>query len=171
MTKIIIALTQSSKYVHHTSIANCFQKLPAFQNYRLITIDISDTAVSHKYLAKINSYDPAAIITLDLAGFQLRTQSGEAALNMMSAKIMNLIWGERPEYNAYLSGKISLSMHFFDCLDFFPAMTELYPNISYYRFIGKIPSISFDSVISPQILSHLNRMCKIFLTDSMLGTH
>lgn len=139
MWKIII-LTESAKYSYHTTASRQIQSTLKSDGHTATILDISFCMPDHKYLHKINELQPDVLITLDLAGFQFRTQAGEIALNMLPTKNLNLIWGNKPEYTPLLNKKLSLSMLFYDVSGTDSRLTELYPNLLYYRFSESIDS-------------------------------
>ena len=134
----IILLTNSQKYSYHTAISHMLQSILASFSHQVTTLDMDDFTYSHQCLAKITSLAPDVIITLDLAGFHLRTQSGENALNMLTSKNLNLIWGSKNEYASYLQKKISLSMLFYDATGENHDLPQQYPNLLFYKALDKL---------------------------------
>lgn len=132
MTNIII-LTNTTTYSYHNTIAKLIMDSLANSAYAISTLDINSTQYPHQCLAKLNSMTPDILITLDLAGFHFRTQSGENALNMLYTKNLNLVWGNRPEYADYLNKKVSLSMLFYDATGKDYQLSLLFPNVLYYK--------------------------------------
>lgn len=102
-------------------------------SYTVQILDVNCTQYPHQCLAKLNSMEPDILITLDLAGFHFRTQSGENSLNMLYTKNLNLVWGNRPEYADYLNKKVSLSMLFYDATGKDYQLPTYYPNVLYYK--------------------------------------
>mgnify|MGYP003303924565 CR=1 FL=1 len=52
--------------------------------------------------------------------------------NILSAKICNIIWGDKPEYSKVLNGKLSLSMLFYDACGRDNQLFSKYPYLRYY---------------------------------------
>lgn len=129
----IIILTNKNKYSYHTEVASMIYTVLTQNNATLTMIDIDDYKFDHECLARIKELQPDVIITLDLAGFRFRTQSGENALNMLTSKNLNLVWGDKPEYAEFLNKKISLSMIFYDTTGMDHGLMEKYPNMLYYK--------------------------------------
>ena len=144
MWKIII-LTESAKYSYHTTASRQIQSTLESDGHAVTILDISFCIPDHKYLQKINELQPDVLITLDLAGFQFRTQAGEIALNMLPTKILNLIWGNKPEYAGFLHKKISLSMLFYDVTGMNHHLPAIYLDLLYYKVLGVIPPEASDS--------------------------
>ena len=144
MWKIII-LTELEKYSYHTTVSRQIQSALASDSHTTNILDISFCMPDHKYLQKINELQPDILITLDLAGFQFRTQAGEIAFNMLPTKNLNLIWGNKPEYAGLLHKKISLSMLFYDVTGMNHHLPALYPDLLYYKVLGTIPPEAPDS--------------------------
>ena len=143
MLKIII-LTESPKYSYHTTASRQIQSTLESNGHAVTILDISFCMPDHKYLQKINELQPDILITLDLAGFQFRTQAGEIALNMLPTKNLNLLWGNKPEYAGLLHKKISLSMLFYDVTGMDHHLPALYPDLLYYKVLGTIPPEASD---------------------------
>ena len=139
MWKIII-LTESAKYSYHTTVSRQIQSALDADGHTITILDISFSMADHEKQKKISKLQPDVLITLDLAGFPFRTQAGEIALNMLPTKNLNLIWGNKPEYAPLLNRKLSLSMLFYDVSGADHRLTELYPNLLYYRFSESIDS-------------------------------
>ena len=129
----IVILTNQTKYTYHLEIASIIHTYLTQNCHNISTLDIDDYKYDHECLAKIKELQPEVIVTLDLAGFRFRTQSGENALNMLTSKNLNLVWGDKPEYAEYLNKKISLSMIFYDATGEDHGLMEKYPNMLYYN--------------------------------------
>lgn len=129
----IVILTNNVTYPYHKNVTNMLIGSLSNTDYTVQTLDINSTQYPHQCLAKLNSMNPDILITLDLAGFHFRTQSGENALNMLYTKNLNLVWGNRPEYADYLNKKVSLSMLFYDTTGKDYRLSTHYPNVLYYK--------------------------------------
>ena len=143
----ILILTQPKKYKYHKEYGEKIRQIlsedcctdpiawksnDSYSDARII--DIDSYSYDHICLKEISDSDPDVIITLDLAGFRFMTQSGEPALNMLYSKNLNLLWQSPSEYAPLLTGKkISLSMIFFDMKIQEESLTDIYPNIDYYK--------------------------------------
>ncbi len=149
MWKIII-LMDPAKYSYHTTVSRQIQFTLESDGHTVTILNINSCVPDHECLHKIIELQPDVLITLDLAGFRFRTQAGEIALNMLPTKNLNLIWGNKPEYAPLLRKKLSLSMLFYDVSGADNRLTELYPNLLYYRFSGTLDSF-------PQIWSDFTR--------------
>lgn len=131
MNKILI-VTNTVSYPDHASLSRMLcAALAASGN--VATIDVNSFTYDHQCYSAIQDFQRTVLITLDLAGFCLRTQSGECALNLLHCKCLNFIWGEKPEYQSYLQGKLSLSMLFYDVSGEDHNLPERYPNMLYYH--------------------------------------
>lgn len=131
----IVILTNQTKYTYHSEIASMIHTYLTQNHHNISILDIDDYKYDHECLTKIKELQPDVIVTLDLAGFRFRTQSGENALNMLTSKNLNLIWGDKPEYAKYLDKKISLSMIFYDATGKDHGLPEKYLNMLYYKAI------------------------------------
>ena len=165
MWKIII-LTELAKYSYHTTASRQIQSTLESDGHAVTILDISFCMPDHKYLQKINELQPDILITLDLAGFQFRTQAGEIALNMLLTKNLNLIWGNKPEYTPFLNKKLSLSMLFYDVSGMNHHLPALYSDLLYYKVLGAIPPEVPDS---PQAKGSFSQIWADFTREVLLS--
>lgn len=148
MTSIVI-LTNAKQYPYHTPAFSALEKVLSKKNHIVVQLDIDSYKYDHQCLAKLKELEPDILITLDLAGFRFRTQSGENALNMLFTKNLNIIWGNKSEYRPLLAKKISLSMLFYDASGLDCALSDIYPNLLYYKSPGKL-SANEDFLNTPE---------------------
>lgn len=160
MNKIII-LSNTSRFPYHEQIIKALNNTASSVLPSACIMDISNKSNLSSITEKLSAECPDFIITLDLAGFELRTLTGECLLNMLPCKVCNIIWGNKPEYNAYLNGKISLSMLFYDASGQDNHLPSMYPNLRYYYPTAKpfstTPSDTPDDIavnILQEILIH-----------------
>lgn len=158
----IVILTESTKHPYHQIICNEFLSLQCFSNYIFHQIDIELNTSDHQYFQQIQTLNPAIVITMDLAGFRFRTQLGRTSLNILPAKILNLVWGNKKEYAPFLSQNLSLSMHFFDCSQTPVNLMEHYPNINYYNALGTLPD---EIPLSNESKDTLLQISECFLSE------
>jgi hypothetical protein len=134
-------------------------------------IFILDTACfEHDYMClnHITNLHADILITLDLAGFHIRTQAGEIALNMLPTKNLNLIWGNKPEYAAFLNKKLCLSMLFYDATGINYQLDQIYSNLLYYKsFYAIKPIVSTEADVNNN-RKHFHEMWIDFLNDTLL---
>ncbi len=135
MSTIALLITKN-KYPYHINISNIIQTALDSSHHSLTILDVD--SYTHECLTELNTLQPDVLITLDLAGFHFRTQTGENALNMFCTKNLNLIWGSKPEYAPYLNKKISMSMLFYDATGKDNHLPTLYPNMLYYKALSKL---------------------------------
>ena len=130
----ITILTNKNQYPYHNIIAGLIFDLLNKSDNTVSVLDIHSEKYDYLCLQKLNKFSPQVLITLDLAGFHFRTQTGENALNMLTAKNLNILWGNKKEYAPLLSKKISLSMLFYDASGKDHSLSQYYPNLEYYKF-------------------------------------
>lgn len=152
----IVILINPQKYIYHFSIAKMIDSILNQQNHNTTILDINDSKFDHLCLAKLNFLAPDILITLDLSGFRFQTQSGENALNMLTTKNLNIIWGNRPEYTNFLNKKISLSMLFYDASGINNQLPQIFPYVLYYKALGKIN-------ITSEFVQHTSYNQEVFL--------
>lgn len=127
----ITVLSNTQKYPYHTQIAKAMDTIVSITSSNAQIIDIKNVHLSH-FTQQLSSSTPDIIITLDLAGFEFRTLTGECLLNMLPGNVCNILWGDKPEYNKYLTGKLSLSMLFYDATGTDNQLPAKYPYMRYY---------------------------------------
>ena len=143
-----LILTNTQNYDYHTPIASHIQSYLKSRSHNVTILDIDSEKYDHQCFAQVKDANPDVVITLDLAGFRFRTQSGEIALNQLYSKNLNLIWGNKPEYSSYLNKKISLSMLFYDVAGTDCHLSDSYPNVLYYD-VAKPLLVSQAQPLSP----------------------
>lgn len=164
----ILILIDPIPYPYHQSLAeNICEFLNNF-NHTVSLLDIHSEPYDYLILKKIKELCPDVLITLDLAGFHFRTQAGENALNMLTTKNLNIIWGNKPEYALPLSRKISLSMLFYDAAGRNFSLPEHYPNMHYYKFSEKF-YIDINSEKEPDCQTALFHIWKDFTAEVLLS--
>ncbi len=145
MHKLII-LSNTTKFSYHTQITKALNNIISANLFSAHIMDFSDKTPISFISQQLSAESPDHIITLDLAGFELRTLTGECLLNTLPCKVCNIIWGDNPEYSNYLSGKLSLSMLFYDATGSDNQISSKYPNMRYYYPTSKaIPTVSCNN--------------------------
>ena len=134
----IVILVNPQQYPYHITVASMINFSLKQLNHTVSILDINSQKFDHLCLAKLNFLAPDILITLDLSGFRFQTQSGENALNMLTTKNLNIIWGNRPEYANFLNKKISLSMLFYDASGINNQLPQIFPYVLYYKALGEI---------------------------------
>lgn len=163
----LLIITKVKQYEYHHLLLPLLTTNIFSNALCIYTADIS------KYQSSISQQladtNPDLIITLDLAGFELRTLTGECLLNMLPCKICNILWGDKPEYAEYLSGKLSLSMLFYDATGNDNQLPVKYPNMRYYYATPKaIPTAQDDVLTDSTIQSALQDILNHFKTEVLL---
>lgn len=166
----IIVLTNKHKFPYHIQITKALNDIISANIFSAQTIDISPQTSRSDVTQQLSSAPPDLIITLDLTGFELRTLTGECLLNMLPCKVCNIIWGENAEYSNYLSGKLSLSMLFYDATGIDNRLPSQYPNMRYYYPTAKaIPILSLDKVNGEsETLESLQNIWNHFMKEALL---
>ena len=143
----ITILTAPTKYPYHAAISAMLGSVLHESGHAFSILDIDSYKYDHHCLAQIEAFHPDVLITLDLAGFRFRTQTGENALNMYYTKNLNLIWGNKTEYALYLNKKISMSMLFYDATGEDNNLPAVYPNMLYYKALVELTDAnSFQTI-------------------------
>ena len=131
----ITLIVNTIKYPYHSNISDLINYCLSNEDYIVNTIDLGNPDINN---SKLNSllFDSEIdfLITLDLSGFDLRTQTGECALNLLYSKNLNIIWGDSKDYDIYLSKKLSMSMVFYDASGDNNYMPTYYPNMLFFNY-------------------------------------
>lgn len=167
MNKVII-LSNINKFPYHEQIIKALNNTASPVLSGALIIDISNKSNFSSVSDKLSSECPDTIITLDLAGFELRTLTGECLLNMLPCKVCNIIWGNKTEYNAYLNGKISLSMIFYDATGQDNHLSSAYPNIHYYYPTDKPVSTISTGILDGATVNVLQEILIHFKNEVLL---
>ncbi len=154
----IIILSNITKYHYHINILQSLKSILPSNDCDISHIDISDKSSSELSM-QLSALSIDYIITLDLAGFELKTLTGECLLNMLPCTILNIIWGDKPQYEAFLSKKLSLSMLFYDATGDNHHLNVKYPYLRFYYPtsdpINPAPENNKQTVITLQsVLAH-----------------
>lgn len=128
----LFILTNTSHHPYHSNILSILSKCTNLKNFNTHIIDINKQSNTSAICQKLSQSSPDLIITLDLAGFELRTVTGECLLNMLPCKTCNIIWGDKPAYKEYLTGKLSLAMLFYDATGKDNQLPAKYSYMRYY---------------------------------------
>ena len=164
----ILILIEPTKYSYHIAISNMIQSALQAEEHSITILDINTYKYDHECLNHINSLQPDVLITLDLSGFRFRTQAGEIALNMMTSKNLNLIWGNKAEYSTFLRKKISLSMLFYDVSGTDGHLMHIYPNLLYYKALEQISYSTTSKDETTMNQKHFLKIWNDFLNDTLL---
>lgn len=163
-----VILTNPIQYSYHKKTAYFLQSVLTQKGIHTTVLNAFSDPYPHKNLIQLTKLDPDILITLDLAGFHFRTQSGENALNMLFTKNLNLIWGNRPEYAAFLQKKISLSMLFYDVSGHSCPLSQYYPNVLYYKAMGALLPSPDTPAEDARNRSVFQNIWKDFLSETLL---
>lgn len=166
----IVILSNTNKFPYHTQITKALNNTASSVLFCAYFVDISNKTPISSISQQLSTECPDVIITLDLAGFELRTLTGESLLNMLPCKVCNIIWGDKPEYSNYLSGKLSLSMLFYDATSNDNQLPSKYPNMRYYYSTSKaIPTVPFNNVnTESDVLETLQNIWNRFTKEVLL---
>ena len=131
----VFIISNISKYPQHATLIKLLTNTITQSHHA----DINKTSPS-VLSQQLSLSAPDIIITLDLAGFELKTLTGECLFNTLPAKMLNIIHGDQPEYHNYISKKLSLSMLFYDMTGHDHQLPGKYKNMRYYYPISQVAS-------------------------------
>lgn len=163
----IIVLSNTYKYPYHKQITKALESIVSSNGSNAHFIDTKN-ANSSQFKQQLSSNIPDLIITLDLAGFEFRTLTGECLLNMLPCKVCNILWGNKSEYCKYLTGKLSLSMLFYDATSTDNQLPSKYPNMRYYYPTSRaIPTTTLNDTES-KIIETIQNIWNHFTKEVLL---
>lgn len=167
MKKIII-LSNLTKFPYHTQIIKALNTIVLSDMFSAQIMDISGNTPISTLSQQLSATIPDTIITLDLAGFELKTLTGECLLNMLPCKVLNIIWGAKPEYSDYLSRKLSLSMLFYDATGEDNVLSSKYPDMRYYYPTNHAIPTAITNNNDQQITETLQKIWTHFKSEVLL---
>lgn len=162
----IVILTNEKNYTYHKKVSSFLKSCLRQMKHDVSLLDINSAKYPHQCLQKLSSLQPDVTVTLDLAGFQFRTEAGENALNMLLTKNLNLVWGNRPEYAPFLSKKVSLSMLFYDVSQDSSFPADAYPNVLFV----KAPGMMLPDCKTPEDETHNQNLFELIWKDFLEET-
>lgn len=139
-TAIII---HTSQYPSHTDIAGMLVNTLSVFGVSCTVIDIGDGDALHKQFGRIKSQSPQLIISLDMAGTEMRTESGRLAYNQLPCRMAYFLLQPLDTYSCdRLNQPFNFSMFFFTAGQSDAALlAERYPdlpNISHLPLADRI---------------------------------
>lgn len=154
----IYIIVNTSRYPYHRHLLSILANSIFLDETDISIIDMCKGEPSSigQHLSSINI---DLLISLDLAGFEIGTFTGECFFNILPCKICNIIWGNKQEYHNYLMGKLSLSMLFYDATGVNHNLSSIYPYLRYYY-----PTIAPISHSKSSILGNDNTTTQILNT-------
>lgn len=167
----IIVLSSTHNYRYHAEITKALNTIFSTNGSNAQTIDISVKTPMPELNRQLSSCSADILITLDLAGFELRTLTGECLLNMLPCKVCNILWGDKSEYNKYLTGKLSLSMLFYDATGIDNQLPAKYPDMRYYYPTSQAIPCTTDSqpTHKPEVIETLQDIMVHFTKEVLLS--
>lgn len=163
----ILLLKDGSAHPGHTPFAQQAADWLRRQGNDVSLLDVGEKGAERAFRAAA-AQDPDVILTLDLAGFAFRTVSGEAVLNMQTAKVLHLVWGAQPQQAAYLEKKISLAMLFYDVSPEASFPAQRYPNVLYAKAPGALHCPAGTAAETEADERVLEAIWDDFLSETML---
>ena len=164
----LFIIVNTTLYAYHKELLTLLESKVFLDFANTYTIDIDKQQTRSTVSQQLLSTNPDLIITLDLAGFEFRTLTGECLLNMLPCKVCNILWGNKSEYCKYLTGKLSLSMLFYDATGTDNQLPSKYPNMRYYYPTSRaIPTTTLNDTES-EIIETLQNIWNHFIAEVLL---
>lgn len=111
--KIVIVIN-TKQYPSHAQRAALLQtELSEREGYVVTLIDMGTNIPLHEKTYAISNESAKLIITLDMAGFELRNTMESASYNVMHCRMAHLLFGQYKEYEKWLDEIMNFSMFFF----------------------------------------------------------
>ena len=83
----LFIIVNTTQYAYHKELLSLLETKVFLDFSNIYTIDIDKQQTHSTVSQQLSSTNPNLIITLDLAGFELRTLTGECLLNMLPCKV------------------------------------------------------------------------------------
>lgn len=130
MKKKILILIHSGKYPEHQARLKGLKELLTEEGNETFLVDMSDKESHFEQYRKIKSFGAEIILTMDLAGFELRTETGSITLNQLPCLMFHLLFHPVEDYGKVLQEPFNFSMFFYAAADGDRMRLEQnYPNI------------------------------------------
>ena len=123
----VIVINTKNHPEHRESAALLYKALEG--RMRIDTVDMAGAGMLHEKYFTIRSCNPLFVITLDMAGFELRTENDTFSYNQIPCRMMHLLFGELQEYETLLTGKFNFSMFFYGRRQLCEKIRACYPEI------------------------------------------
>lgn len=107
----ILIVINSKKYKYHKD----FVKVMSTLTETVSVVDMSSDKLLHELFYEIDGSSSKMIMTLDFAGFELRTEMDNISLNSISKRIVNVLFHKKNHYTDELKYRQNLSMFTYFC--------------------------------------------------------
>lgn len=71
--------------------------------------DFKDRKLQHEHYFAIGKLNPDLIITIDMAGFEMRTETDKPSYNIMHCRLIHVLLHEREYYGEFADDRLTLS--------------------------------------------------------------
>jgi len=115
----ILFIINSSRHKKHNKLMNDV-KTALESKHEYLLVDMAANKELHLLYRDIIASHANLVITFDMAGFELRTEGNETSLNLLTQRVVHLLFDKPYKYQAELSEWLNLS-HFL----FVPADTDI----------------------------------------------
>lgn len=112
MRKVMI-VTDTQRTPELAKLGNCLRD--SFQKRQWITemLDFKPGINDYIYFRSIMDYKPDFLVTLNLAGFTMKTDGQETSLNRIPCRMAHLMFDSYRDFQDVLNHTINFSMYFF----------------------------------------------------------
>lgn len=129
-----ILVIDTKKHPEHKKLAAVIKELVQSGNLlegmiELGTVDMAQKLPLHEIYFQISSAMPEFVITLDLAGFELRTEGDGYSYNTIPCRMAHFLLGEPEKYREILAGEFNFSMFFYAAQKSCAAIQKEYPEL------------------------------------------
>lgn len=139
----VLFIIHSRNNKKHTSIVDTYkQGMGAGNEYQVL--DMACGKALHIIYQELQAARPDLVMTLDCAGFEMKTEMDSISLNKLTCRVAHLLFDAPYKYKNYLQEEFNLS-HFF----YFAVTSDLakvqsmYPNLPNY---GLLPTLDEHAI-------------------------
>lgn len=146
MRKVLI-VTDTYKRPEHDKLGICLKE--SFQKMQWLAemIDLQPGVSDYINFRSILNHKPDLLVTLDLAGFTLKTDAEETSLNRIPCRMAHLMFHSYRGYEEVLKHTINFSMYFFTGLkDTALQMEKDFPHIEHISLLEELKALQDNPV-------------------------
>ena len=108
----VVIIMDTGRHAGHRAVADTLSSILE-KNWEVHLVDMSGKEPMHEKFYEIVRCGPPFVITLDLAGFELKTELETPSLNSVPCRMAHILFEEIEEYAGILKERFNFSMFFY----------------------------------------------------------
>ena len=141
MKKALIVI-DSSKNKEHEKLSHYLEESLEKAGWKVQSLDFKTEIQEFNSFRTMADYKPELLITLDLAGFCMKTDAEEASYNRIPCRMAHLLFSSYREYEEILARTINFSMYFFTgSRETALQMQKEFPHIEHIMYLEELPAL------------------------------